>query len=100
MAEAGRGALPTPRDPRSQEVPSPDGRVGPAQPHRALLRRAKTSPRSTPRDIERYIVVKRKTLATKTVRNHLNTIHSVFEIGPAPHGLVPEQPRRSSPTGR
>jgi integrase len=35
----------------------------------------------TPQDIERYIVVKRKKLAIKTVRNHLNTIHSVFELG-------------------
>ena len=35
----------------------------------------------TPQEIERYIVVKRKTLAIKTVRNHLNTIHSVFELG-------------------
>jgi integrase len=35
----------------------------------------------TPRDIERYILVKRRTLAIKTVRNHLNTIHSVFELG-------------------
>lgn len=35
----------------------------------------------TPQDIERYVVLKRKTLAIKTVRNHLNTIHSVFELG-------------------
>ena len=35
----------------------------------------------TPQDVERYVVVKRKTLAIKTVRNHLNTIHSVFELG-------------------
>jgi integrase len=34
-----------------------------------------------PRDIERYITVKLATLAPKTVRNHLNTAHSVFEIG-------------------
>ena len=34
-----------------------------------------------PRDIERYISAKLKTLAPKTVRNHLNTMHSVFEIG-------------------
>lgn len=37
--------------------------------------------RIEPEDIERYIVAKLKTLAPKTVRNHLNTIHSVFEIG-------------------
>lgn len=33
-----------------------------------------------PRDVERYISVKLVTLAPKTVRNHLNTMHSVFEI--------------------
>jgi integrase len=32
-------------------------------------------------DIERYIDVKLRTLAVKTVRNHLNTMHSVFQIG-------------------
>ncbi len=37
--------------------------------------------RVTPDDIERYIAVKTRTLAVKTVRNHLNTMHSVFEIG-------------------
>jgi integrase len=37
--------------------------------------------RIAPEDIERYIAVKTKKLATKTVRNHLNTMHSVFEIG-------------------
>jgi integrase len=35
----------------------------------------------TPRDIERYIAVKLATLAPKTVRNHLNTMHSLFDIG-------------------
>ncbi len=36
----------------------------------------------TPDDIERYIVVKqREGLAIKTIRNHVNTMHSVFEIG-------------------
>jgi integrase len=34
-----------------------------------------------PRDIERYIAVKLASLAPKTVRNHLNTMHSVFELG-------------------
>jgi integrase len=33
-----------------------------------------------PRDIERYIAAKRKTLAIKTIRNHVNTMHSIFEI--------------------
>jgi integrase len=41
----------------------------------------KTLNKITPRDIERYVVVKRKTLAIKTIRNHLNTMHSVFELG-------------------
>lgn len=34
-----------------------------------------------PRNIERYIALKLKSLAPKTVRNHLNTMHSVFELG-------------------
>ncbi len=34
-----------------------------------------------PEDIERYIALKRRTLATKTIRNHLGTMHSVFELG-------------------
>lgn len=37
--------------------------------------------RIEPKDIERYIAVKLRTLAPKTVRNHLNTMHSVFDIG-------------------
>ena len=37
--------------------------------------------RIEPKDIERYIAAKLGTLAPKTVRNHLNTMHSVFEIG-------------------
>ena len=37
--------------------------------------------RIEPRDIERYIAAKLETLAPKTVRNHLNTIHSIFDIG-------------------
>jgi integrase len=59
----------------------------------------KTLDRIEPRDIERYIAVKlrpltaaqddtptkrtglKQTLAPKTVRNHLNTMHSVFELG-------------------
>jgi integrase len=36
--------------------------------------------RITPQDIERYIASKRKTLAMKTIRNHLVTVHSAFEI--------------------
>jgi integrase len=34
-----------------------------------------------PRDVERYVAVKLKTLAPKTIRNHLGTMHSVFELG-------------------
>jgi integrase len=34
-----------------------------------------------PRDIERYIALKLRTLSPKTVRNHLGTMHSVFELG-------------------
>ena len=37
--------------------------------------------RIEPADIERYIAAKLRTLSPKTVRNHLNTMHSVFEIG-------------------
>lgn len=38
-----------------------------------------------PEDIERYIAAKRKTLATKTIRNHLGTMHSIFELGLRKH---------------
>lgn len=37
--------------------------------------------RIEPRDIERYIAAKLRTLSPKTVRNHLGTMHSLFEIG-------------------
>jgi integrase len=37
--------------------------------------------RIEPKDMERYIAVKLGTLAPKTVRNHLNTMHSIFDIG-------------------
>lgn len=37
--------------------------------------------RIAPEDIERYIAAKRGTLAIKTIRNHLGTLHSVFELG-------------------
>jgi integrase len=42
---------------------------------------AKDLSRIAPDDIERYIAVKRKTLAIKTIRNHLNTMRSIFELG-------------------
>ncbi|MHB1469044.1 MAG: tyrosine-type recombinase/integrase [Solirubrobacteraceae bacterium] len=32
--------------------------------------------RITPEDIERYIAFKQRTLSIKTIRNHVNTIHS------------------------
>lgn len=41
-----------------------------------------------PEDVERYIALKTRTLAVKTVRNHLNTMHSVFEIGLRRHWCV------------
>ena len=41
----------------------------------------RTLDRITPDDIERYIAVKQRTLAIKTIRNHIVTIHSVFEAG-------------------
>jgi integrase len=37
--------------------------------------------RVDPEDIERYIATKLKTLSPKTVRNHVNTMHSIFDIG-------------------
>ncbi len=42
---------------------------------------SKTLDRIRPEDIERYVAAKRKTLAIKTIRNHVNTMHSVFELG-------------------
>jgi len=42
---------------------------------------SKTLDRIRPEDIERYVAAKRKTLAIKTIRNHINTMHSVFELG-------------------
>jgi len=35
----------------------------------------------TPEDVERYIRRKQKTHSVKTVRNHVNTLHSLFDIG-------------------
>ncbi|MEJ7787870.1 MAG: site-specific integrase [Solirubrobacteraceae bacterium] len=40
-----------------------------------------TLDRITPEDIERYIAAKQHTLAIKTIRNHVGTMHSVFELG-------------------
>jgi integrase len=41
----------------------------------------KTLDQIKPADVERYVAAKRKTLAVKTIRNHLGTLHSVFETG-------------------
>jgi integrase len=41
----------------------------------------KTLDRVRPKDIERYVSAKRGTLAIKTVRNHVNTMHSIFDLG-------------------
>jgi integrase len=49
--------------------------------HIAPFFQGKELGRIGPGEIERYIAVKLSTLAPKTVRNHLNTMHSVFEIG-------------------
>jgi integrase len=40
-----------------------------------------TIDRITSEDIERYVAAKRRTLAIKTIRNHVGTMHSVFEVG-------------------
>ena len=49
--------------------------------HIAPFFAGKTLDRIRPEDIERYIAVKRRTLAIKTIRNHVNTMHSVFDLG-------------------
>ena len=41
----------------------------------------KTLDRVRPEDIERYVSAKRRTLAIKTIRNHVNTMHSIFDLG-------------------
>ena len=49
--------------------------------HIAPFFAGKTLDRIRPEDIERYIAAKRGTLAIKTVRNHVNTMHSIFDLG-------------------
>jgi len=49
--------------------------------HIAPFFAGKTIDRIRPEDIERYIAAKRRTLAIKTIRNHINTMHSVFDVG-------------------
>ena len=49
--------------------------------HIAPFFAGKTVDRIRPTDVERYIAAKRRTLAIKTVRNHVNTMHSIFDLG-------------------
>ncbi|MGH3025602.1 MAG: phage integrase central domain-containing protein, partial [Gaiellaceae bacterium] len=49
--------------------------------HIAPFFAGKTIERIRPEDIERYVAAKRRTLAIKTVRNHVNTMHSIFDLG-------------------
>lgn len=52
--------------------------------------------RIAPEDIERYILVKQRDgLAVKTVRNHVNTMHSIFDIG-LRHGWCTSNPVKSA----
>ena len=46
-----------------------------------MVRPRRTLERIRPEDIERYVAAKRKTLAVKTIRNHVNTMHSIFDLG-------------------
>ena len=49
--------------------------------HIAPFFAGKTLDRIKPEDIERYVAAKRQTLAVKTIRNHVNTMHSIFDLG-------------------
>jgi hypothetical protein len=49
--------------------------------HIAPFFAGKTLDRIRPTDVERYVTAKRKTLAVKTIRNHVNTMHSIFDLG-------------------
>jgi integrase len=49
--------------------------------HIAPFFAGKTLDRVRPTDIERYVAAKRRMLAIKTVRNHVNTMHSIFDLG-------------------
>jgi integrase len=49
--------------------------------HIAPFFAGKTLDRIRPTDVERYVAAKRKTLAVKTIRNHVNTMHSIFDLG-------------------
>ena len=58
-----------------------DGRLHAALVHLAPFFDDRALAEITPDDVERYVRVKSKTLAMKTIRNHVNTLHSIFEIG-------------------
>jgi integrase len=49
--------------------------------HIAPFFAGKTLDRVRPEDIERYVAAKRRTLAIKTIRNHVNTMYSIFDLG-------------------
>ncbi len=49
--------------------------------HIAPFFAGKTLDRIRPADVERYVAAKRKMLAIKTIRNHVNTMHSIFDLG-------------------
>ena len=49
--------------------------------HIAPFFAGKTLDRIRPTDVERYVAAKRETLAVKTIRNHVNTMHSIFDLG-------------------
>jgi len=51
--------------------------------------------RITPDDIERYVRVKREEVALKTIRNHLNLAHSVFELGLRKHWCLTNPVKRA-----
>jgi integrase len=49
--------------------------------HIAPFFAGKTLDRIRPADVERYVAANRKTLAVKTIRNHVDTMHSIFDLG-------------------
>jgi integrase len=49
--------------------------------HIAPFFAGKTLDRIRPTDVERYVSAKRRTLAVKTIRNRVNTMNSIFDLG-------------------
>ncbi len=49
--------------------------------HIAPFFAGKTLDRIRPEDIERYVAAKRSALAIETIRKHINTMHSIFDLG-------------------